>query len=70
MPFDFGDLVYAKHRVNGGYHQAMIEMINQVHRSNTLVHRRHVIGYIVHHAVRHARQPLTRMEAKMKLIKQ
>eukprot|EP00957_Ditylum_brightwellii_P124135 9462758-Ditylum_brightwellii.AAC.1 len=62
MPFELGDLVYAKRRANGGYHQARIEMVidnrrqylvswvNQVDRSDMLVPRRHVMGYIMHHA--------------------
>eukprot|EP00957_Ditylum_brightwellii_P050864 3857596-Ditylum_brightwellii.AAC.1 len=59
MPFELGDLVYAKQRATGGYHQARIEMVidnarqylvswvNQVHRSDTLVPRHHVMGYIM-----------------------
>eukprot|EP00957_Ditylum_brightwellii_P141282 10764693-Ditylum_brightwellii.AAC.1 len=65
-PFDLGDLVYTKHHVNGGYHQDRIEMVinngmqylvswvNQ-NRSDMLVPRCHVMGYIIHHAFRHER---------------
>eukprot|EP00957_Ditylum_brightwellii_P171646 13067822-Ditylum_brightwellii.AAC.1 len=35
--------------------QYLVSWINQVDRSNTLVPRHHVMGYIMHHAVRHAR---------------
>eukprot|EP00957_Ditylum_brightwellii_P042219 3197150-Ditylum_brightwellii.AAC.1 len=62
MSFELGDLVYAKCCATDGYHQAKIEMVidngkqylvswvNQVHRSDTLVPRRHVMGYIMCHA--------------------
>ena len=67
MPFELGDLVYAKRCANGGYHQARIEMVidngrqylvswvNQVDKSDILVPRCHVMGYTMCHAVRHAR---------------
>eukprot|EP00957_Ditylum_brightwellii_P004486 340930-Ditylum_brightwellii.AAC.1 len=70
MPFEHGYLVYAKCCVNGGYHQTRIEMVidngwqylvswvNQVERSDTLVPRHHVMGYIMRHAVRHERATL------------
>ena len=59
MPFEIGDLVYAKRHATGGYHQARIEMlidngrqylvswVHQVHRRDTLVPRCHVMGYIL-----------------------
>eukprot|EP00957_Ditylum_brightwellii_P022362 1687063-Ditylum_brightwellii.AAC.1 len=67
MPFELGDLVYAKCCDNCGYHWARIEMVidngrqylvswvNQEDRSDTLVPRCHVMGYIMRHAIRHAR---------------
>eukprot|EP00957_Ditylum_brightwellii_P187037 14244408-Ditylum_brightwellii.AAC.1 len=35
--------------------QYLVSWINQVDRSDTLVPRRHVMGYIMHHAIRCAR---------------
>eukprot|EP00957_Ditylum_brightwellii_P109592 8358518-Ditylum_brightwellii.AAC.1 len=60
--FELGDLVYAKHPTDDGYHQARIEMVinsgrhylvswvNLVDPSmiDLVVHRRHVMGYIPH----------------------